>query len=370
MNRSEIAELKKLYKPDRCNINRIAYAYIDHEKNILGKQIVPYLQLPEDDTFKFLDIYSKALSGKIGKNLIEMEFTTSEARKSGSPYSLLMELKDSELKDTAVFDRFVDLIIENYTYAENYAIFVAYSVYDVPQKATDGTTLEDSLETYSCITCSICPVKTEKPGLYFNGGKGQFISKETRFSVEAPLNGFLFPAFNDRTEDIHALMFYTKKPEEMHKELLSWIIGTDAPLSATEQKDVFDQVFNAIAGERADLSAVKEVHEDINKMIEASKKSREKPVVTKDALKAIFERSALGDHAAIEKAFEAIDTDGEPELLATNIIDSKSFAIKSPDVQIKVKGDRTDIIRTEMINGEKCLVIRADNAEVNGVAVR
>ena len=47
------------------------------------------------------------------------------------------------------------------------------------------------------------------------------------------------------------------------------------------------------------------------------------------------------------------------------------FAVKTPDVDIKVNPDRLDLVETKFIGGRRCLVIAVeDNVEVNGMPVK
>ena len=69
MNRSEISELRKLYKPEKTAIIAIAGCYVDGEKNKKAVFKEALLPLPEEDVFKYLEVYKKALSGSIGKNI-------------------------------------------------------------------------------------------------------------------------------------------------------------------------------------------------------------------------------------------------------------------------------------------------------------
>ena len=58
------------------------------------------------------------------------------------------------------------------------------------------------------------------------------------------------------------------------------------------------------------------------------------------------------------------------EVHPKNVIDVKKFEVKTPDVTIKVNPERTDLIKTEVIDGTKYILIRAESdVTVNGVAI-
>ena len=71
-------------------------------------------------------------------------------------------------------------------------------------------------------------------------------------------------------------------------------------------------------------------------------------------------------------SFSYDETAGEnTSLLMSNVINTRSFEVKTPDVVIKVSPDRTNLIETRNIDGREYLVIALDGSvSVNGIAVR
>ena len=54
-----------------------------------------------------------------------------------------------------------------------------------------------------------------------------------------------------------------------------------------------------------------------------------------------------------------------------NIINTKQYELRTPDVVIKVNPDRRDLVTTEIINGQKYILIKAEEGvELNGIAVK
>ena len=57
--------------------------------------------------------------------------------------------------------------------------------------------------------------------------------------------------------------------------------------------------------------------------------------------------------------------------MASNVVNSRKFEIKTPDIVIQVNPERTDLVETREIDGKKCLVIELnDEVEVNGISIR
>ena len=149
-------------------------------------------------------------------------------------------LRNSKLEDDELIDQFYDKVIENYDYTGNYLILLIHDTYDVPGKTTDGLTMDDaSDEIYEYIMCCICHVNLSKAGLSYFDSENTFHNRIRDWIVDVPDIGFLFPAFIDRTADIHNVLYYTKKPEEIHEEFIRYILGTGMPVTAGNQKEAF-----------------------------------------------------------------------------------------------------------------------------------
>ena len=143
MNKKEVLELRKQFKPEDCSITRICGCYVDGEKEIKSQTKDAFLSLPEEEIFKYLNIFKQTLSGTIGKNLLNMEFPL-EQELSGGTQEFLLQLRDSKLQDDMLIEEFYQKIIENYNYGENYYIILIHVAYDIPGKSTDGTEMFDA----------------------------------------------------------------------------------------------------------------------------------------------------------------------------------------------------------------------------------
>ena len=98
MNKKEVLEIRKQFTPDNCAITRICGCYVDHEKEKKAELKKAFLSLPEEEAFKYFDIFKHTLSGTLGKNLINMEFQLYQELNGGS-HEFLLKLRDSRLED-------------------------------------------------------------------------------------------------------------------------------------------------------------------------------------------------------------------------------------------------------------------------------
>ena len=237
MIKQEIAEIKKLLSPKKCSIDRICGCYVDGEKNKKTTFSQAFLALPEEEMFKYFEILKKALSGSIGKNLLNLEFPL-DSEAEGGTQEFLFRLKQSGLKDDDLLDKFYDQIISTYEYVGNYLILLIHDNYDVPKHTSDGVENEDaSEEVYEYILACVCPVELSKPGLSYNPEENAFQNRIRDWVVSMPQMGFLFPAFNDRGTDLHGVLYYTKDGENLKDGVVDAILGCPLPLRHLRSRD-------------------------------------------------------------------------------------------------------------------------------------
>lgn len=371
MNKKEISEIKKQFTPANCSITRIRGCYVDGEKNKKADIKEAFLSLSEEEMFKYFEIFRKTLSGTLGKNLLNMEFPLDQESEGGTQ-NFLLKLRQSKLKNDALTEAFFDKIIENYDYAENYYIILIHAVYDIPGKSTDGQEMFDaSDEIYEHLLCSICPVNLSKAGLCYNAETNNIEDRIRDWIVEMPDLGFLFPVFNDRSTDIHGVLYYTKNAEQLRSSFVDEVLGCTTPLSAGGQRDSFNALVEETLGDDCAYDTVINIHEKLNELVEAQKELPDPVVLTKSEVKRLFE-----DCGVEEKKLESFDEQYEmaagekSALVASNITNTRRVEIKTPDVVIHVNPERADLIETRNIDGRRCLVIpMEDNVEVNGIHV-
>lgn len=372
MNKKEILEIRKQFTPANCAITRICGCYVDHEKTKKMESKDAFLSLPEEEAFKYFDIFKKTLSGTVGKNMLNLEFPM-EAEMPGGTQEFLLKLRDSKLDDDMLLEEFYDKVIATYDYAENYYIILIHAMYDIPGKSSDGLEMFDaSDEVYEYLLMSICPVSLSKAGLSYNAQDNRIQDRIRDWIVDAPANGFLFPAFNDRSTDLHSILYYTKKSEELQPELIDQLLGAKMPMSADTQKETFQMIIENTLGEDGDYETVRNIHETLNDLIEEHKEEPEPLELDQTEIKKIFEQSGVDAEKMehFDRNFE--ENAGEKaSLLATNIAETRKFNIETPDVIIKVNPDRADLVETRVIDGRQCIVIPVDDhIEVNGINVR
>ena len=435
MRKKDILELKKRFKKDHCTFTKMCGCYVNGEKNILLKFRETFLNLEEDDHFKYLEIAKKVLSGTIENNILELNFELNEEHVNEKQLEF-MKLKNSQLKDDLLLDDFYNSIINNYDYEGNFLILIFHDAYDIITKTKDNAKLDESEEVYEYILCAICPVELSKAGLRYFEEENSIKSRTRDWVVEAPSNGFVFPAFINRTTDVNSIMYYTKNAKDTHPELMENVLGCPSKQTNTEKKETFNDILRDALGpdEKKSDHFFMEIQESLNNKIEEHNiihEDSETPIfLTDEVIQDILNESGVPDEITtkIEKSYA--ESFGDTPPVADILIDNKALAAKAQkkkeemlekqvrilenklervtqdnslnteaavevdsnnlieenenntfndnlsevdnnyDIVLQVKPEKVSKIKSEIINGQKCIIIPVDEDEhtnVNGV---
>lgn len=423
MRKKDILELKKRYKKEQCTFTKMCGCYVNGEKHILFNFRETFLNLDDDEYFKYLEIAKKILSGSIGNNLLELNFPLNEDLVNEKQISL-MQLKKSALKDDSLLEPFYNSIIENYDYTGNFLILLFHDAYDVITKTKDNLKLDESDEVYEYILCAICPVSLSKPGLRCFEEENKIKARIRDWVVDLPTNGFVFPAFIERSTDVNSVMYYTKNPKEPHPELMENALGCSPKQTATIQKENFKFIIKDTMGadeEKADKIFM-DIQETLNNTIEEHNAIYDDPeaepmVLTDKNIQEVLVNSGIPEEITtkIEKSY--IENFSEEPPLAENLVDIKLIKINEQrkkeehlekqveilqekleqakqeialtneidetstndlnennessnyDIVLHVKPEKIPQITSQIIDGQKCMVIPINDDEqttING----
>lgn len=373
MNEKEVGEIRRHTRRDRSNMTALYGCFVNDKKEIISQFRQSLGTMPENESEKFFALMKRNLSGTLGKNLVDISFRTAQVVDSPE-HKLLMSLRDSQLKDEEVLNSFYEKVIQSVHLDTGYLILIGCDSYDVPFKAKDDSLQNDAGgETYRYLLCGICPVKQTKPALQYVAQEKAFHDGGISQVLSAPVLGFLFPAFDNRSTNIYNALMYCKDVKESHEDFVAAIFNVNPPMPAQLQRQSFQTLLTDTLGDECSLDVVQAVHTEISQMIQMHKESKvdEPLMLGKEQVKAVLADSGVSEEKMAKFSVDYDSTFGfEAELHPKNVIDQKHFEITTPDVVIKVNPERSDLIETRVIGGVKYIMICADeNVEVNGVGI-
>ena len=387
MAKADILELKKRLTKNGCTFTKMCGCYVNADKEKILKINESFLNLEEDEFYKFLDIAKKVLSGTFGNNILQLDFKREENKQD-----FFWKLDKSALKDEELLDAFYDGIIEKYDAQGNYLILIFHDAYDVISKDKNKEELENSDEVYEYILCAICPVELSKANLGYDEEENKFTSVTRDWIVGAVESGFVFPAFDEKSANVNSVLCYTKNPKAPHDELMEDILTCEIRKTAAQEKMAFRSVIeDAVEDENEAKSVFIEVQKSINYVI-SEKEAKGVPeggvILTESDLEEIVEESNVND-AVKEKIKENFAEEFSKELpSANNILDNKaaetgvqreqvmrlekqvenlqaaveksSRPAEREEIILKVSEERAKSVKTEIIDGVRYVMIPAE----------
>ena len=373
MNQKELGEIRRRFRPDHNNIQRIYGCYVNTNKEIIASFEESLGLLSQNETEKYLTLLKKTLSGALGKNLLDISFATREVME-GEQYRLLSQLRKTELQDAALREEFCRAIIEKLDMEErNYLILMAYDVYDVPHYGKDGSRDDEGGELYKYFVCCVCPVKEGKPELGYEPEERRFHSAAIGQVVSAPELGFLFPAFDARSANIYNALFYTRDASQGHEDFVEAVFRAEAPIPAARQKELFGEMLSQSLEAECSFDVIQAVHEQLSERMTVHKESKDPEPLTlsEGDMGDILENSGVSpEHAeAFTRRMAEELGEGTP-LRPANISSASRMEIETPEVKISVDPKYSYLIQPRIIDGHKYLLVSADaGVELNGLAV-
>ncbi len=404
MNKKEVTEIKRRFKKEACTFDRMAGCYVDANKDMVLTFNQTFLNLEDEEFYKYLELANKCLSGVLGNNLLELGFPT-HAEVEGGGHDLLMQLRESRLSDEKMLMEYYQRIIDTYDYVGNYLIVLFHDTYDIPIKTTDEMMLDDSEEVFDYIIGAICPVTLSKPALGYKANENKIGARERDWVVNPTDTGFTFPCFTERSTDLHSVMVYAKNAKEPHCEFWENCLGCETKKTSTQKKNAFTNMVTKAIGDESDesIDTALDIQKNLSDFIEyeEEKLGKDTPVIlTSEDVADILTDSGLSDTkvASIKTNYENYFGEELPE--ACELLDEKSLKNneirlekkvlqekvvdltnqlkdagvisdegKGPDIIIKVSDAKLSMVETGFVDGKKSIIIPLepdDTAMLNG----
>lgn len=373
MNKKEIAEIKKNFSDD-CGfftVNHVVTAFVDAEKNIKCKTNQLYNIIPQDESELIMINLKKVLSGRIGANLLEYGFLK-DAYLDGGAQHFLYDTLTSKLVDDEAVDKFLNAIVEKVEYISTYTIFAAHCTYSVLSKNKAGDLNEEADTDYNFIITAICPVNLRIDGLIYNEENNSIAKKESSDRiVELPSDGFVYPLFNDRSADVNGVLYYTKNAKKPNVSMIEDLLGCEFVMTGQNEKETFHSILNNVVGDELDYDLITTVNEKIQTYIDQNAHETEVTTIDDHKLSSILWEAGVSQEKLenLPKVYKSAV--GDKSLTAVNIVDKKTV-LTVPSITVNIGKDAVDKVKTQIIDGRKCLIIALDDPEisVNGLETK
>ncbi len=372
MTQKEFSELRRRFNIEKTNIGLVRGCFVNESGQIISRFSESLHLMSNGDKEKLIAVIKRALSGSIGKNLLDLSFSTAQVAGSDE-HRLLMNMVKSQLKNDDAIELLFSKIITSAQIEGSYLILCCNDNYDVPYKDANGEANGESDSMHSYMVCAVCPTKLTKPELSYITSECRFESCAQNTVISSPVIGFTFPTFDDRATNIYNVIYYTKSSSDIQENFIESLFNIEPPMPADSQKAVFKDILVEGLKEECNMDTVNAVNETISMYIEEQKELEANPLpfISQREFGNILSDSGISKEKVEGLVNDFKDRFGEDAEVSIKNLAEKKQELTTPDVKISINVDSPDIVKTQIIDGVRYVMVKVTgDVELNGVPIK
>lgn len=373
MNKYEVGEIKKAFSSTNgfFTLNRLFVNIISGDgeiKHTINKSGA-LLNTREEDMY--YGILKSMLSTKVGKNLIQYDFNK-EAYNKGHAYDVLHNVVETGFNSDVENKKFIQNIIDNYASDVPYAVVAAHCTYTIRHRDKLGILPDQEDEEYKFIISALCPVVSVDSGFSYNNQTGEFSTEsDPKLYIQSkPTDGFLYPAFDDRSPNVNSVMYYCKKSSEAKTSIISDVLECPFVYTADQEKEMFQYIIQHTFGEKANYMYMYLINNALWDVVEQHKTDTR---LYDMAIGDFYDILNTVDISADElKVFDYLYQQyiGDNRLKVDNLVEN-TIKLKTSEYTISFSKSVGDKVSTMVHDGARAIKLSTEDAEfeVNGTTV-
>ncbi|MCM1226164.1 MAG: DUF4317 domain-containing protein [Clostridium sp.] len=381
MNKKEVSELRRNFSPEQglLVMNRVLTVVVNPNSDsgkVCYHNVSSGVTMSEYERDVYFETLKNVLSTKVGKKLVEYKFPNT-AYGEGEPQNILYNIIQSGFTDAKDTESFIDQIVDNIDSMQPYTIISSHCTYTVFNKNKADETEKYSSEEYKFIITAICPIKSGDNTFAYNFANNEFISsKENKLVInKTPADGFIFPAFNDRSSDVNSVMYYCNKPKEPNVSVIEGVLGCDFRFSPDTEMEYYKTILKTFFENKLSYEIILAMENEIKMFIERNDGSTEIPMIYqrdfRNMLESVYEQFDLDEDklTSFDEFYHELVGERVP-LTAANLIDNK-ILIEANGVTLNIKdSDACRIESADSSTGRIIINITEPTYEINGMTIK
>ena len=113
MNEKEVAEIRRRFKPEKSAVTHVRGCYVSAQGEVVSHFDQSLALMPQEEGENLMNLLRKTLSGGLGRNLLNLSFSTAQVVDSPE-HKLLMALRDSQLQDQDAVEAFFQQVAASF----------------------------------------------------------------------------------------------------------------------------------------------------------------------------------------------------------------------------------------------------------------
>lgn len=355
MKKEELNKLKSGLKLNSKNPSRIIKGFnIYCKRDVtkmkkIGKADIYFEYEDEEVKEILLENSKKILTGTIGSKIFDLEINNDAEGLEFLKY--LSEGLNEDEFDVVVEDFIDDLISEI-----NYEGDVVITTLLVETYFKHPETKE--LLSHKHINFTVNPIVVSKKEINLSLPFKNLSTNRTNMVIDFknPQEGFIFPSIENYKPNVNKILYYTGKTNNLNEKFIKNVLNSKVPLTAAQEKNIFNTVLKETVGESIPLSTISNVINDIANQ----KISNEDGTISLKKFGKILEENGIKN---AEESLKDVVSDTNSEVKIDNLIPTKKKGIKLNNSKLTISVDGNSIKNVSKIDkgGKKCLIIELDD---------
>lgn len=385
MIKKDLADMRKHMKigSTMLQFNNLYNIYLKKDNlEIIHQEVKNFNMLDDEAQELYIKNFKKILSGALDTKLFQLNFLNTELEDNSQKLLYTALESEGDEEKYMALETFVNKLANNYKYENDIVITFVFGEYwkGSKKRSIEAEEAEDdNVYSFKFILGSINKVEYPKKAIQFD-----YINKEFRtnssldavVNLNSPMDGFMFPCFNNNYSDVNHVMYYSGKNNEVNLDFIENVLNGTIKITATEEKNCFNSIIKEVVGDEIEPETMQTIYENIALKAEDMEEGEEVLLTIKD-VKSVLAGSGIDDERIekLEEAYEATIGNSNFDFKVDNILPdlkSKSVKIESEKASISiVPGALSKIKQIKNKHGKKCLLIELDeDVEINGFKIK
>ncbi|MCR6546057.1 DUF4317 domain-containing protein [Dehalobacterium formicoaceticum] len=372
MNKKDVASIRKEFKLDntKLKLEDIVSIYVKGDsKQIIGIEKEYFGMMDTQKQELYLKNFKKLLTGPLDTKVFELEFSHNELGQNLTQKALMDTLQSSNFIEQA--EELARKIIESCDYQDDFVVsFLRGEVFKPMklEKREDESGIDDLVFSFNFFMGSINPVTVPQTALKFDFEGKVFraaLPMDVIINLNAPLDGFMFPSWNDQAADVNRVVYYSNKANKPNMEFLEQVLDCDFHATAQLEKEQFFEIVQEVVGIEIEAEKIASIYEGVNYILTRNEEEEnpESAAVGLKDMEQILHASGVENTEHLETAFMDITGTDNYEFKASNIVPKftgKSIKIENDTVSIAISPQDLKNIKQVKKDGRKYLLIEID----------
>jgi hypothetical protein len=381
MNKKDIAKIRKELKVDNImlKVKEIYNVYVKRETGDIIHSECQYFDMLESDQQElFMKNFKKVLSGELDSKLFELKFKRGVENSLQSILYSGLSANVEEWKEK--MNQVVSKFLQEFTYQTDVVFTFIRAQYRQPikdQKDTEEEINDDEVFVFDFILGSVNKIDTPKKVIMFDYTEKELKSNSSVdgvINLNSPIEGFMFPVFNDNRADVNRILYSAGKADALVPFMVEEVLDCIYTPTAKEEREKFEQILKMVIGEKVDSEVIASIYNEIHQIVEKHEGS-EIPVLDAKDIQHILRVSGVETTDEVQKAFKEVVENEHYEFKATNL--TPNFSSKSLKITTKIATialspkDLKNVRQVIDHKGKKCLLIELDeDVKVEGFTLQ